>query len=170
MPCRTWQPCHLLPMGCLPTETPWAALLGVRDGTGTLQSRALDPVAPDVGVLGRNRERRFVQLYVHPCMRRKMLDDGHIITTDCACVAHLDKDFSIPGSNPASSWSHLSSSKITCGPTAGLSHFHPQPINTAETAPSQGQPNNPRGTWGFVKRKEINPMSLWDWKGLLWSN
>lgn len=99
-----------------------------------------------------------------------MLDDGHIIMTDCAGVALPAKDISIPSSNPASSWSHLSSSKISRGPTAALSHLHPQPSGTAKTAPSQGQPNNPRGTQRFFKRKEVHPMSLWDWKGLLWSN
>lgn len=99
-----------------------------------------------------------------------MLDDGPIITKDCAGVARPAKDISIPSSNPASSWSHLSSSKTTHGPTAALSHLHPQPTNATETAPSQGQPNTLSGTGAFFKRKAINPTFLRDWKGLLWLN
>jgi len=99
-----------------------------------------------------------------------MLDDGPIIMTDCAGVAHAAKDVSIPGLDPAVSQFMVSSLITQDGPTAALSHLHPQPTNATETAPSQSQPKTQRGTRGFFKRKEINPTSLQDWKGPLWSN
>lgn len=58
--------CHPLPKGHSPTETARAALLRVCDGAGALQSRALDPIAPGVPVLGREKKMFFFHLHIYP--------------------------------------------------------------------------------------------------------
>lgn len=158
-------------MGCPRTETSWAALLWVCDRAGTLQGWALDPVAPDVGVLGRDREKEgLVQVHVHRFTRRKMLGDGHIITTDHAGVGHPAKDISSSSSNPQS---HLSSPRTTRGTTAALSHLHPQHTKKVphkvpykvNKVPHKVNPTPPRER-GSLNRKKINLTSL----RFLWSN
>lgn len=63
--------CHPLPKGHSPTETPRAALLRVRDGAGALQSWALDPIAPGVPILG--REKMFFYIYTFTPRGKKEL-------------------------------------------------------------------------------------------------
>lgn len=95
--------CHPLPKGHSPTETPWAALLRVRDGAGALQSWALDPIAPGVPILGREKM-VFFHLHIHP--KRKERASQSCPFLGLSLGGSAEEDNSLMGS-PQHLWGHV---------------------------------------------------------------